>query len=442
MVNNDFSEKEKILANIAKGVKSEFLKWIMDTTAAAGLSAHMKRDTQVIIDVYTAHFDRTPHHVSFPTSILMNLTNLLREYASTLRLNEDDAVCHLCNLIGAFSAEEISQAQADEGIHNFVMNTRFLFKEKIVTICTTSQCPVPPRLSAIGVNQAQSATLVATFTGDDNPHRLLEDLLRDIDSLQSSATFDELKAELEKMLAQSMGSKTQPNYNLAHQISEVLTHIEEVRIVKGTDALMEEMVRSIMLRDRHRHYLEMVQTGIESIRQAKQRHAALLKEAESEIAWATAISQSFQLPKKLTQAAGSTALSFATAAQRLQKQGGGRTAIMGLSYGPTMTYTLHKLKKDHVVVGCPGLEQVEQHVQLTFYVLDDGLDITVSVRKRHNGRTVQNTVKQLKVSEAKLRELGYCEAGATTDMPIGGQAKLVFECSNFVALVKGLARGG
>eukprot|EP00971_Amphidinium_carterae_P038135 749572-Amphidinium_carterae.1 len=83
-----------------------------------------------------------------PTSSLMFLSNTLLDYMQRLRLKEDDPVERLCMKIGHWDEAAQKIETTEDHLHNFMMNTRFLFQDKVFTICSQSVCPMPPRLCA------------------------------------------------------------------------------------------------------------------------------------------------------------------------------------------------------------------------------------------------------------------------------------------------------
>jgi len=431
--------------NIRRQLKPELLTSIADSL----IGVVDDTDTQLTVDLYISHFDRTRHYVSMRTPTLMKLSNLLRRNLSKLRLNENDAVDRLCEKIGEWTAEEIQAAEKNEHMHNFIMNTRFLLKESNVVICSASRCPVPPRLSAHLHSSEEDSMLVAQFTGDPGTKysggQLLEELLYELGPIRGT-TFDDLTEELKKMLNECEG-KSPPDYTMAHRLSQGISTIAELKKLEATPTdLLEWMVSCLADRDRHSIYLEQVHNGIESIDMKCREFYSDLEEAKQELRQALHFSRTLHLPQQMVKQgrAQGVRLKLDVVAGRTDDgEDFGRKKVQGCSYAPMVTESLVHLKKEHIITKVsPWLDHMDQagtHVHFTFALMNNGLDMTVTVSRTKGWKVIKSNVKQLRISEEKFRELRRAQEGAVVELPEEGEPLVVFASSKLVMMLAKIA---
>lgn len=444
---NSKDSAKPYLVNMAKTLKVEMLKSIMEQVTGVVDDT----DTQLTVDLYVSHFDRTPHVVAMRTPTLMKLSNLLSENLSKLRLNQKDAVDSLCEHIGRWTPEQIEEAEQNQVMHNFIMNTRFLFQGETLVICNSSHCPVPARLSSAGpAGAGEKPKLIITYEGDQNmkySHGNLEELFYKIEPLSpETTTFLQLQEEFDK-LKQSCISNQPPDYALANAFGKGITAISELKNQEATPVdLLEWMAISVNERDRHRRYLRQVEKGIGTIENAMKRHLDELQKARVELGQAMEFSKFLELPDKIVvqgQKCGAkprfdTVSRLLHGLQDFGRETAGNKA--GVSYAPQMTKTLAQLKKEGVCLSVDdwlsGVERVGGTVKFTFIQSDTGLSMTVSVSRVKNGKSISNNVKQVRITEDQMRELRRKEDGSVVGLPPGDQKPLVqFEASRFMAML-------
>jgi len=434
------------MESMAKVLRMELLKFMIDQVNGVTDDT----DTQLTIDLYLSHFDRTPHVVSMDSPTLMRLSNMLSTNLSKLRLNQQDPVERLCTNIGTWTEDDIQAAEKEPSTHNFLMNTRFIFQDKDVVICNSSRCPVPPRLSAAfaggaGAGESESR-LVATFAGDSNSKfsggAFLQELLCEIPALVST-TFDDIKDEMEKFHKDAM-NKQPPNFALAKNLKQGIETITNLQACEATPLdVLEWMADAVTQRDRHKRYLEQVHTGIDSIRKANNRNTKLLREAESELTQALKFSRNLALPPVMVQMGRSQGKNckFETVSKNLSDlKDFGRKGVKGTSYNPMISKSLLELRKERVVEWVdPWLDQVEQAggtAQFTFILTEAGLDLTVSVIR---SKAVKSNLHQMKISEEKLREMRQAERGSVVELPVGEKPIVKFVSTQLVAFLAKMA---
>jgi len=429
----------KLLQAIGKTLKPELLHYLVEQATWPD-----DTNTMLTVDVYITHFDRQKHFVTMPTSVLLKLSNMLKLNENKLRLTEHDAVEQICHKIGDWDPDVIKEAEKNEKLHNFVMNARFLFEDQNMTICRTSKCPVPPKLSASAVRGGddEGPMVVDTYQPEsaDNPRRTLEELFRDLEPLEST-DFNEMKTEFEELM-KKYSSKTPPNYDMTHRLAAGLRKIDELRNIEAhTSDVLQFMADSLGARDRHRLYLSQVEVGATQIQKVKEQYYTDFNLAIRELKAATEFSTDLVLSTKLLAgcAAGGITPKMQTIALSMQKFSSFDRKAMpaGTSFTPTVTLPLSRLKKDKVVVEIlDPLTSLQKGMQFTLSVTDDGgCEIAVASTV---GKSM-SVLKRLTITSEKLQDLKRAEAGEKTQL--GEPPVLVCICSNLVNLITKLSTG-
>jgi len=438
---DDGVEKEQLLESIARATMPEMRKFLMDQVS----DAFDDIDTLLTIDLYISHFDRRHRFVSVSTPVLMKLSNLLRRNLAKLRLNQEDPVDRLCELIGEWSEEAIRAAEANPTIHNLTINTRFLFQEKRMVICGTSKCPVPPRLCAGEGEEGErssSSMLLAPFRVNQNSKysscRSLEELFHELDPLESD-TFDRLIKELHQKQEDYKGKS---NFSFAQRLGEGIQTVETLKHMGATERdLLEWIANSVNERDRRRRYLEEVKREIASISWAAKRHAREMIEAEEELEQALDMCRNVRLPKSFKEHGNEAGkrLMFDKLSKQLESIPDlSRKGLLNCSYSPMITKSLQQLRRENIVKEVDeqlqGVERSGGSVQITFILVDSGVDITVSVSRVKAGRTVRNNVTYLKITEERLRDLRRAQEETVVGLP-ADRPLVKFFSANLVAML-------
>lgn len=387
-------------------------------------------------------FSRTKHTVRMATSDLMFLSNALRENITFLRLTEEDPVEDLvCQKIGKWDPELIKRTRAHDQLHNFTIKKRFLFTEQEAIICRTSHCPVPPRLCATA---ARTPGLINTFQRQkEEPRRFLELLFRDLPTLEAK-TFREMQEEFERLKVQFKNANPQ-DYKMVHRLQEGIKCIAELINVEATAAdVLGFMQNSLIMRDRHRQYLEQVEKGLSLITSAKKDYDRDFSKWKKELEFAYQFSLDLKLPEKLLERARKCGaqLQFDTLNQKLKKQRGEfdpKKMPEGCSYAPTMVFTLQQLKKKSVVVEVKGPYQaLEKNMKVTFRTLPSGgVEVSVSIAQGSN----LNTVKQMIITPQLVEVMKRAEKNETVNLPPDADPFIVCTSSKLVDVLTKLSTG-
>eukprot|EP00403_Amphidinium_massartii_P007363 CAMPEP_0178384882 /NCGR_PEP_ID=MMETSP0689_2-20121128/7746_1 /TAXON_ID=160604 /ORGANISM="Amphidinium massartii, Strain CS-259" /LENGTH=1356 /DNA_ID=CAMNT_0020005147 /DNA_START=51 /DNA_END=4117 /DNA_ORIENTATION=+ len=458
-------KKEKFVEAIAVGIRADILKYLLEQA-----NFYDNTDTEILIDMYTSHFDREPQTVLMPTSTLMYLSNMLLEYMQRLRLKEDDPVERLTKEIGPWDEKLIHQIhENEEHLHNFTMNTRFLFEEKAFTICSQSLCPMPPRLCA----KSDTSDRVLMRYGDQNKHKdrhfELMQILTEIDRLKPTIVkMSDLKEELEAQQSAYKANKASRNFDMAKKLLAGINAINALQSMEANEAnLFAFIATSVLERDLHRAYLQDIERGIQSILEVQETHWKKLKRAEIDMAGALEASLSCKVPDRFIKAAQNMSVPTRLDLQRVNakiKDLGEykREKQPTFAFCPTATYSLDFLMKRNIVVSVEGVFQKlrQDKVQLIFsFMPDSTLEISCCVfhRKRkvqisrvfdsvlrhgsphggYIGRSNQNIVAVIKLSQQQLKELQ--RAQANTKLPEMGEPCFTFNSENLVNLVTAMS---
>jgi len=359
-------------------------------------------------------------------------------------------VDRLCERIGKWTPEQIEEADKNQVMHNFMMNTRFLFQGETLVICNSSHCPVPARLSSVGpAGAGEKPRLIIPYEGDQNmkySNGNLEELFVKIEPLSpETTTFEKLQEEFDK-LQKNCISNQPPDYSLANDFMRGITAIKELKDQEATPGdLLEWMAISVNDRDRHRKYLKQVEKGIGTIEKAKQKHIMELQRARIELGQALKFSKTLDLPGKIKeqgQKCSARAKFEKVSKDLLSVSDFGRenAGKAGVSFAPQMSKTLAQLKKEGILLSVDewlsGVERVGGTVRFTFIQNDTGINMTVSVTRLKAGKSISNNVKQVRITEDQMRELRRKEDGSVVGFPQGDHKPIVqFECSRFMAML-------
>lgn len=417
-VNSDkgFSQKEhQLLISIAKNIKPVLLRYIKEQGTK---DITDDTDTKLTIDLYVSHFDRRKHVVTVQTSDLLKLSNMLKEYENKLRLTDKDKVEELCNKIGQWDAKMMEEASKNEQLHNFVMNSRFLFKFKSMVICKTSHCPVPPVLSAVGASTSEEVEVVTRYIPEDphDPRRVLEELFRDLPEINVT-NFQEMAEEFDRLMKKySTGSP--PDFDMTNRLSVGLEKLQELQTVEAhAEDVLQFMSDGLTARDKHRQYLQEVFKGKEVIAIAQKHYQDQMKSAAGELKAALRFSMDLQLPEKYT--SHGSVLKFMEVNAKIVKLRSFDPATMpaGCSYAPSAAYMFSKLKKDKIFISCDSVApEMHKKLQFTFRTTNSGeLDVIVNIVQ---GKAL-NQVSRFKITADEVQAMKKMEKGAQTTIGAG-----------------------
>jgi len=372
----------------------------------------------MLLDVGLSHFDLKPHMVMLTTTACMQLSNMLARNITKLSINDQDPVAELCKQIPLWEPHQIEAAERQDKLHVFQIKTRFLFDEKKMVICDSSNCPVPPRMSSVVLDpDLQFGDLVKPLMEGDTRFKLLETVLVESKSdFQSVTSLKALKAELEKELS------TMTNYSVSHQLTISLERIQElITLDAGVDDILTPIKCCLDARKKHLGYLRDLEKGLRSVKKAQRAHARALQEAEEMQAAINNFTRVLKPPKRLKEAADqcNKQLRLEVVHETVTRfeEFGRSPAIKDLSFSPIITYTLKKLTKQKVVVSqSPQLDK--QEVKISFLLANGGAEITVLVKRNGSDKIL----KQFALTEDKLRSLRKADEDATLELPEGAPA--------------------
>jgi hypothetical protein len=456
MVMDKFSAGENLAKIVAdESIRPAMLKLLMELAD----STEDDTDTELVVSLFTSHFDRTKHTLSVPSSLLMKLSNLLKKHEAALDLTDEVSLEEVLADLKVWDARAIREAEADDVIYNFDVNNRFLFKERDVTICYSSNCLVPARLVFSGTDSrvvAGAAGIVKRIDGSGasrscgnprDPCKKLEEVLFSIRPLDASS-FQELHEELENAADEY---NIQRDFVLVTMIKEAISIIEEV-IQQEFKAfhLLDHMAQKYLERNRHMHYLRRLSEGLTRIQTAKEDHKTQLESAEDELEKAYHFSLCLRLPEQLTSSVRlrlDKKLAFKQIEKRIEYLNGygrDRRAKIGLSHRPTQTFTLKKLMDRNVIksVLMAGLEEEKADVKLTFTLGGSGVDINVSVEQRQSTEVFMRTVGNIQLSDERLQLMQHLEKHQLVTLPTTtGNPIFECNCAALLALVSKIAKG-
>ncbi|CAD7969556.1 unnamed protein product, partial [Amoebophrya sp. A120] len=374
---------EKQLSIISRQVKPALLQFCKEQSTKLTDDT----DTQVTIDVFTSHYDCQEHLVQLRTSDLLNVTSLLLEHESKIGLTEEDYL--VMELIPPFAdvvTEEVIKsitAKPDtDVIYNFKMNARFLLTSPSMVFCKTSKAPVPRRLSAetSSGGEEDSIEVVKAYSMPEDPNdprAVLQDLWNALPALEST-NFKDMKLEFE-MLKKQYANMTPPDYVLTKKIDTGIGKLDELILADTqTVDVFAYIVEQLLMRDRHRIYLENVDSGRREIREARATYYEKSERVLVELALMKKFCTDPKLPKVLTDTAYEVAgarWNMNTVAQKIATL---RTVEPddipeGASFNPQKTLTLGQLYTQKVVksITHPDLDPLpekrkKKELQFTF----------------------------------------------------------------------------
>jgi len=407
----------RMLTLIGRQVKQSLLKYAKEQADT------MVDDTEThtTIDVYTSHYDRTPHSVTVPASDLLAISNLLTNFASKVRQTDDDPVVSCCDKIGPWDEEMINEVsqEGNNRLHNFIIGSRFVLQKgtdpnQPLIICRASDVPMPKRFCA-----TYSSSYVKQYMQDqpDSQCKVLEDLFREIEELKAN-TWNQLKEELSSQL-KAATSKNPPNFIMAHKLQDAIRKVEELASVDSIPGdLLGEMSEKLLARNRHRIYLEQVLKGLHTIKKAQLDHANGLKQARIALKQMVDFSVSPQLPDVLLKAASESnaQLRLERVLQRFQSLKLNRRAnLTDCTFSPTATVSLKELMKDDILVyPNAGSEQMQKSISLTFtFASDGGVDVAIEMTKNKK----KFLLKQLKISNEQLQSFKRAQEADIANLP-------------------------
>lgn len=392
---------DKFLTSLVKNIKPELLRYV-DKQAR---ECHDDTDTQLTVDVYISHFDARKHVVSVQTSDLLKLSNMLKDNENKLRLTEHDVVEEICGKIGSWDNGIVTEISKNDQLHNFAMNSRFLFQFKAMTICRSSHCPVPPFLSATategGDGEGQIINRYTSPADETDPRRTLEELFRDLDNLKCK-TFPEMKIEFEGLIETYSKSST-PNYEMTNRLAKGLEKLQELQTVEAhPEDVLQFMADSMTARDKHRLYLEEVAAGKDKITAAQTKHAKELEQSMKEYKAALKFSMELKLPEPFSK--GGANLKFFEVNERIKNTRSFDPKAMpeGCSYSPTASVKLTKLKKDGTIEEVKIPLQMHPDIEFTFRLISTGgVEVTCNMKK---GKSL-STMKDFEISQDEMQDM-------------------------------------
>jgi hypothetical protein len=449
MISDTFDDKSRFVKELAMDkVKPELLKLCHNRLMG---DVEDDTDTQLIVSFFTSHYDRVEHTVSVPGVTLMRLSNMCKDRIAKLKINEKDALADIIEPITHWTEEQIEQAKNDDILYNFVIENRFLFRSKAVTICGTSRCPVPPELSA-SRGAGAKVQLVRKMRGDEeeggeNNFRELELLFIKLPPLKAT-NFQELEEELNEECEKATNPQS-PDYMLAHSIKKVLDFVKGdlVRLEAVPADVLDEMAGKVHERSAHLSYLTQLEDiGIKIIEEKKKAHEVALQKDHEALSKAYGFSRELQLPRGFAGGVqGQNLLKFTKHKRDIERDGFGRSKQFkgeGLAFAPTKTYSLKDLEK---AIGLTILDKGFEDERtsggecfLTLALINGGLDITVSLRRKEALENVDSIVLVVKYSEDDLRDLRRSDAKNKVRLQ-GSRRNPLMECSS-AALLREVAR--
>mmetsp|Transcript_129683 Transcript_129683/g.323194 ORF Transcript_129683/g.323194 Transcript_129683/m.323194 type:complete len:442 (+) Transcript_129683:3-1328(+) len=434
----DDSIENRKVKKLADTVRHELLKYVEAQTDQ--VSDDIKTD--LLVDCCLAHFELTPHQVCIPGAMLLTLSNMLRKNISKLSINDQDLVQEICSVrLKEWTTDEIKAAEEEDALYVMTLNTRFLLKEMQMTVCPTTMCPVPPRMSSLQLPPGQRfGPLVQPFVSDDTRFLVFEKVFTEISTDLQSTNFVGLQKELENELGKvaKPGSMNQ-NYTLAHRITAALQVLAECQSsdTKETE-LLDSLRHSLQARQMHRASLEQLAAGLRAVELAKQHHEEELQRAIKTMDDANKFSLTLDLPAPLRKVAedhGTKLRLEAVSALIARRDEFARSDKGGLAHSLVVTYPLKRLVSKKVVVECGWLEKKD--VSLMFSLKDGGVEITVLLRRS----STDSIVQKISLSEERLRVLRKADEGDIVELPSPEDRLLSFTTSKLVELLSDAAAG-
>lgn len=286
-------------------------------------------ETQLTVDLYTAHYSLKKTFVSLSTADLLELTNLLWKYVKTSSLDkegsaicisddpENDAVCKLVKEIlpsqkqkGSnsesvpvrWSPEQETVAREHGEYHNFTITSRFLEFDRTgdhePTFCDGSQAPIPrfmAKESQKGVRTVHAVKPLRNTDDDKGPDgafEFLEELLQDLsgNSKQHSGvryriegrSFQELGSdfqEFQQQISQDVEEgRVPPTMSaLLQRLEDGKRMIDKVRDYSDERSLRAYIDKQVRRRSEYHQYLFRVKTGANEITMLREKYQIMLK---------------------------------------------------------------------------------------------------------------------------------------------------------------------
>jgi len=415
----DQAQGNRLLVSIARFLKPGLLKYVQEQASYVD-----QVETDLIIDVFTTHFDVRPRMVSVPTSCLLQLSNLMRRHENKLRQNDEDLLDRFCRNIGTWSPEDIEAVRPDDKdkLHNFVINHRFLLTEPefALTICRASQCPMPPRLCSTPLKDTQGYSVIQMYAVElvDQPWKALEEIFREIADVRAT-TFSDLAVELEGMLKDAT-VKTPPNYALAHRLDGAIAKVKDMdREDQSVRDVLQHMSDKLLSRTKHQIYLEQVSKGIHIIRKAKLTHALALKRAETELYQMVKFATGLVLPKALKDGMKGEIMTLDKVSKRqFMSRTTNLEKLGGSTFLPSKTIAYKELLNKKVLAKEMDEKVLpkswDRNTTIKFTSTNDGgVSIEVGVKQKKS----VNTLRSILLDKDQIRDLQRAAEGSTLSLP-------------------------
>eukprot|EP00392_Amoebophrya_sp_AT5.2_P000147 g147.t1 len=424
LVNNSFVEPaEKQLAVIGRQLRPALLQFCKEQ----GAKSQDDTDTQLTIDVFVSHYDSSEHYVQLHTKDLLSVTQMLLEHESKIGLTEEDyLVMELIPPFAEICADAVISSIKPEQdvVFNFKMNSRFLLTSPSMVFCKTSKAPVPRRLSAEtaagGEDKIEVVKPYSLPEDPSDPRAVLQDLWNALPPLQSE-NFRDMKAEFEA-LKKHYANITPPDYDLTKKLDSGLKKIDElIAADTKTDDVLAYIIEQLLMRDRHRIYLENVDSGRRTIREAKSIYYLKMERVNVELSLMKRFCSDPKLPKQISDTAYEVAGVRLNMNQVAQKIATLRTVEPddipdGCSFAPQKTLPLSELLRTKVVktVAHPTLDPLPEKTKKAklFFTFSfnqvAGLDIVVVLHKSAKETAM---IRKMSVPQRVLMDINKKAAG-------------------------------
>lgn len=461
MVEGSWDSKEhKVLSQIAKTKIGPALSEYIHKQAE--ISSNIEVD--LMQDAYMYHFERTRHPVNMATSDCLRISNMLKLQMNKLRIKESDELERWCKELPEWPSELIERLDKDrdnDHMHNFVMNTRFMFDcgEGDVVIDRATRCPMPRNLA--GQISCEGLLQPYQMDANNNPRRALESLFRELEEIKSK-DFKSMKEEF-KTLSSIYRQKSPPNYEMVQHLQDGLRMVEElVNVEAHAEDVLEFMSSSLATRAKHRKYLLQVEGCLVKIQAHKMRYEGQLKMMLSEYQQLHHFSLDLQLPKQYLKKeqegmlkGGARGLKFSVISKEMvQKRALALNPKdmndLGCLTLPVETRSLKELMKQNIVCEVhQSFHVMQKRMRITFRALSEGgVEIVINVLQPTAGlRRAQsanmNAVKTLTVSKEKLMEMRRAEEGVKVALGNDGEEAFIWVvCSKFCELITNMNKQG
>eukprot|EP00933_Yihiella_yeosuensis_P050160 TRINITY_DN47923_c0_g1_i1.p1 TRINITY_DN47923_c0_g1~~TRINITY_DN47923_c0_g1_i1.p1 ORF type:complete len:610 (-),score=83.88 TRINITY_DN47923_c0_g1_i1:119-1837(-) len=400
--------------------------------------------TGAVIHTFKSHYHKTPPVVMMQPSLVMKMCNMLTRNVSKFRFYVGDALEKACQAVGEWDSDIIDEAEKrnPENLFNFHLKPRFIFIDKQVVICPASQCLVPPRWSSstaiLGENAEEVTKTVIQVMLEENPHKILEELFRDLPPLKA-VNFSDLDDEL-KALHTAVTQGNVKNDALAAVLERARKYIEDLLNIEALpEEVLEFMGGLVVARDRHSKYLENMHQGMSLISREREAHANAMRIADIELQDMYGFTKSLFLPEKMLVAASNASRPCQLDVWReeierrhaLAGTGGGG----GQTKGKTVRIRMDELRHQGKVVEVySGLQEVpEEEIFVSIWATDTGIIMHVGF-KEEDDNTIQ-FVKQFPITEDLMRTLRMADNKATVTIPAEGAHVIKWKSQALLELV-------